>query len=130
MAEGWTRHLKGDCLEAYSAGIDPQGINPLAVRAMAEVGVDISQQRSKCIDDLADITFDWVVTVCDNARERCPVFPGTTHTVHVGFDDPPKLAENSRTEEEAMTHYRRVCDEIRVFVEILPESLIQQPKET
>lgn len=123
MAEGWTRHLKGNKIDAYSAGVEPHGLNPLAVKVMAEEGVDIAQHKSKHVNSLSDVTFDWVVTVCDNAREHCPVFPSATRTVHVGFDDPPKLALKAKTEEEALTHYRRVRDEIRAFVETLPNAL-------
>ncbi|GAB6165463.1 arsenate reductase ArsC [Thermostilla marina] len=123
MAEGWTRHLKGDRIEAYSAGIETHGLNPHAVRVMAEAGVDISQQRSKHVDELKDIAFDYVVTVCGHADEHCPVFPGATKVVHVLFDDPPRLAREAATEEEALDCYRRVRDEIRTFVETLPESL-------
>jgi arsenate reductase len=123
MAEGWTRHLKGDRIEACSAGTDPHGLNPLAVRAMAEAGVDISRQRSKHVDEFTGIGLDWVISVCDNARESCPIFPGTTRTVHVGFDDPPRLAESAKSDEEALSHYRRVRDEIRSLVETLPEAL-------
>lgn len=123
MAEGWARALKAGSIEAFSAGTSPQGLNPLAVRAMAEAGVDISGQRSKAAADLAGVRFDCVVTVCDSAREACPVFPGAARTVHVGFDDPPRLARSARSDEEAMPHYRRVRDEIRRFVESLPEAL-------
>ncbi|RMG03796.1 MAG: arsenate reductase ArsC [Planctomycetota bacterium] len=123
MAEGWTRHLKGDRIEAYSAGIETHGLNPNAVRVMAEAGVDISQQRSKHVDELKDIPFDYVVTVCGHADEHCPVFPGATKVVHVPFDDPPRMAKEAATEEEALDCYRRVRDEIRAFVETLPESL-------
>ncbi len=123
MAEGWTRHLKGDVIEPYSAGIETHGLNPLAVRAMAEAGVDISGQRSKHVRELSDIEFDYVVTVCDHASENCPLFPGKARRVHVGFDDPPRLARAARTEEEALAHYRRVRDEIRAFVESLPGRL-------
>lgn len=123
MAEGWARHLKANEIEAYSAGIETHGLNPTAVRAMAEVGVDISGHHSKHLDSLADVEFDYVVTVCGHAHESCPVFPGRTMVVHVGFDDPPQLARNASTEEEAFEHYRRVRDEIRAFVQTLPESL-------
>ena len=126
MAEGWARHLKGDCLEAYSAGIETHGLNPRAVTVMAEAGVDISGHRSKLLDEVKDIPFDYVVTVCDHAHESCPFFPGKTRVVHAGFDDPPRLARWAKAEEEALAHYRRVRDEIRAFVENLPESL-QQP---
>ncbi len=123
MAEGWARHLKGDVIEAHSAGIETHGLNPLAVKVMAEAGVDISGQRSKLVGELADVEFDYVVTVCGHANEHCPIFPGKTSVVHVGFDDPPKLAADAKTEEEALAHYRRVRDEIKAFVETLPESL-------
>ncbi|MDD5678510.1 MAG: arsenate reductase ArsC [Kiritimatiellae bacterium] len=123
MAEGWTRHLKGDVIEPYSAGIETHGLNPNAVKVMAEAGVDISRQRSKHVDELKDVAFDYVVTVCDNANESCPLFPGKTKVVHVGFDDPPRLARTAKTEDEALDHYRRVRDEIRAFVETLPDSL-------
>jgi len=123
MAEGWARHLKGDLVEPYSAGVETHGLNPLAVKAMAEAGVDISGQRSKHVDELKDVDFDYVVTVCDSAREACPVFPGRATMVHKSFEDPPRLAENARTEEEALAHYRRVRDQIREFVEQLPDVL-------
>ena len=117
MAEGWARHLKGDRIEAYSAGIETHGLNPDAVRVMAEAGVDISGQRSKHVSELREIEFDYVVTVCDHAHESCPVFPGKAKVIHVGFDDPPRLAANAKTEEERLAPYRRVRDEIRAFVE-------------
>jgi len=123
MAEGWARRLKGDVIEPYSAGIETHGLNPSAVKVMAEAGVDISGHRSKLLDELRDIPFDYVVTVCDQANESCPVFPGKVKRVHVSFDDPPRLAKNARTEEEALGHYRRVRDEIRAFVEKMPEAL-------
>ncbi|HOW98408.1 MAG TPA: arsenate reductase ArsC [Kiritimatiellia bacterium] len=123
MAEGWARHLKGDVIEAYSAGIETHGLNPLAVKVMAEAGVDISKQRSKRVAELKGIEFDHVVTVCDHAHESCPLFPGRTKVTHRGFDDPPRLAKDVRTDEEALRPYRRVRDEIRAFVEMLPEAL-------
>lgn len=123
MAEGWARHLKGDVIEAHSAGTRPQGLNPLAVRVMAESGVDIATGASKHVDTLKTIPFDYVVTVCDSAHESCPIFPGKTRVVHVPFDDPPRLAKDAPTEDEALPHYRRVRDEIRAFVEKLPEAL-------
>jgi arsenate reductase len=121
MAEGWARRLKGDLIDAYSAGVEPHGMNPRAVRAMAEAGVDIASQRSKHVDELKDVPFDYVVTVCDHAHETCPLFPGKTKVVHVGFDDPPRLAKDAPTDEAAMPHYRRVRDEIKSFVERLDE---------
>lgn len=123
MAEGWARHLRGNEIEAFSAGIQPQGLNPLAVRVMAEAGVDISGQRPKRVQELAGVEFDYVVTVCDRAQERCPVFPSRARVVHVGFDDPPVLAREARTEQQALDCYRRVRDEIRAFVEQLPGCL-------
>ena len=123
MAEGWARALKGDAIEAYSAGIETHGLNGLAVKVMAEAGVDISHHRSKNVSELMGVPFDCVVTVCDSAHESCPIFPGRAKVVHVGFDDPPRLAKGARTDEEALPHYRRVRDEIRAFVEKLPESL-------
>ena len=123
MAEGWAEHLKSDEIEAYSAGIETHGLNPYAVKVMEEAGVDISDHKSKLVAELKDIQFDYVVTVCGHANETCPFFPGKTKVVHVGFDDPPKLAKGAKTEEEALDHYRRVRDEIRAFIEKLPEAL-------
>lgn len=123
MAEGWAHAIRSDVIDARSAGTDPGGLNATAVKAMAEAGVDISGHRSKHIDELEGIDFDWVVTLCGDAHENCPIFPGATRVVHAGFDDPPRLAAGARTEEEALTHYRRVRDEIRAFVETLPGSL-------
>ena len=123
MAEGWTRCLKGDVIEPYSAGIEKHGLNPLAVKAMAETGVDISCHESKVISELPKMNFDFVVTLCGHAHETCPYFPGKVKIVHVGFDDPPMLAEGAKTEEEAMAHYRRVRDEIQAFVETLLDGL-------
>ena len=123
MAEGWARHLKSDVLEPYSAGIETHGLNPNAVKVMAEAGVDISSQRSQHIDEFKEVQLDHVVTVCGHAHESCPVFTGQTKVTHVGFDDPPRLAKQAATPEEALDHYRRVRDEIRAFVETLPEAL-------
>ena len=123
MAEGWTRQLKSDDIEPYSAGIETHGHNPNAVKVMAEAGVDISGQRSKHVKDLPDIEFDYVITLCDHASRHCPFFPGKARILHFGFDDPPKLAQNAKTEQEALNCYRRVRDEIRTFIEKLPEVL-------
>jgi arsenate reductase len=127
MAEGWTRALKGDFIEAYSAGIERHGLNPVAVEVMAEAGVDISRHTSKHLDDLRHIAFDAVITVCDNARETCPFFSGAKKMLHIGFADPPALAKALATRgagaEEQRNCYRRVRDEIRAFVETLPGSL-------
>lgn len=123
MAEGWARKLKSEEIEAFSAGTAAQGMNHLAVRVMAEAGVDISGQHSKNIAELAGQEFDYVVTVCDQANESCPFFPGTAKRVHAGFDDPPRLARDASSEAEALVHYRRVRDEIRDFVIGLPAGL-------
>ena len=126
MAEGWTRRLQGGLIEPYSAGIEAHGLNARAVKVMAEAGIDISGQRSKHADELRNVPFDYVVTVCDHANERCPLFPGKAKRIHIGFADPPRLAADARTEEEALAHYRRVRDEIRAFVEKLPDILTQE----
>lgn len=124
MAEGWARALKSDVMEVWSAGIETHRLNPLAVRVMAEAGVDISGHRSKTVEAVKDIPFDVVVTVCGHAHETCPMWlSGKARVVHVGFDDPPAWARNAAPEEEALRHYRRVRDEIRAFVEKLPAGL-------
>lgn len=124
MAEGWARKLKAAEIDAYSAGTAPHGLNPLAVKAMAEAGVDIAGHTSKRPGDIG-VSFNVVVTVCDSANESCPVIPGA-RVVHVGFDDPPRLAKAAKSEEEAMGHYRRVRDEIRSFVETLPGAIAER----
>ena len=126
MAEGWARHLQPGSIEPYSAGVEPHQLDPRAVRAMAEVGVDISGQRSKPVSEVSDIDFDYVVTVCDGARESCPVFPGKATMRHVGFEDPPKLAEHAPSEQEALDLFRRVRDEIRDFIATLPDYLLNE----
>ena len=123
MAEGWARALKSDVIEPYSAGIEKHGLNPNAVRVMQEAGVDIRDQTSQTVDDLGPIELDVVVTVCGHADEHCPTFTGAPRVVHIGFDDPPKLAKEAASEEEALDHYRRVRDEIKAFVESLPQSI-------
>ncbi|MFO1478357.1 MAG: arsenate reductase ArsC [Verrucomicrobiota bacterium] len=123
MAEGWARALRGDALEAYSAGIETHGLNPHAVAVMAEAGVDISGHRSKTPAEIGPVEFDYVVTVCGHADEHCPVFPGGTRVVHAGFDDPPRLTKHLPDGEEKLAVYRRVRDDIRRFVEQMPENL-------
>ncbi len=125
MAEGWARALKGEQIVAYSAGIETHGMNLNAVKVMAEAGVDISGHHSKRVSEVLHIPFDYVITVCGHAQEHCPVFPGRATVIHHGFDDPPKLAADAKTEEEALVHYRRVRDEIRAYIETLPEALTQ-----
>jgi len=126
MAEAWTNTLKGDQFKAFSAGVEPKKIDLRAVRAMAESGIDISMRRAKDIDALGDTEFDYVVTLCDNAKESCPFFPARTRLLHKGFDDPPVLAAGITDDEMAMEHYRRVRDEIRSFVEKMPQVLVEE----
>ncbi len=139
MAEGWARALKGDVLEAYSAGIETHGLNPSAETVMAEAGVDISGHKSKRVEDLIDVPFDFVVTVCGHANETCPTWlGGKAKVMHVGFDDPPKLAADlaaaGADETAQLDCYRRVRDEVKAFVETLPEAFANQepapPNET
>ena len=124
MAEGWARHFHGDTIEAYSAGIEAHGMNPKAMQVMKEAGVDISDQTSKLASTLAEVPLDLVITVCGHADENCPAFLTKAKLVHVGFDDPPKLAEAADSEEEALGHYRRVRDEVRDFVDNELEALL------
>ena len=126
MAEGWTNALKSLQIKAYSAGIEKHGLNPYAVKVMAEAGVDISNHHSKLLQELSDIEFDYVITVCGHAHESCPLFTGNTTVFHVGFDDPPRLAAACESEAEKLDCYRRVRDEIKKFVETLPQSLPQK----
>ncbi len=126
MAEGWTRHLKGDVIDACSAGIETHGLNPNAVKVMAEAGVDISGHKSRLVSDFAHVEFDYVVTVCGHANETCPVFGGRARVLHAGFDDPPRMARDLPDEEAKLDCYRRVRDQIRAFVETLPESLFNR----
>jgi arsenate reductase len=123
MAEGWANHLKKGEIEASSAGIKRHGMNPYAVRVMQEAGVDMRAHTSKTLDDLPSLEFDVVVTLCGHANETCPFFPGPVRRVHQGFDDPPSLCAQMTDEEEILSVYRRVRDEIRRFVEGLPGSL-------
>lgn len=126
MAEGWTRALHGETIDVHSAGIETHGLNPNAVKVMAEAGVDISGHRSKTTADLGGMEFDYVITVCSDADENCPFFPAKTKVLHHGFDDPPRLAKDAATEEEALSHYRRVRDEIKAFVETVPDFIAEQ----
>lgn len=130
MAEGWTRHLKGDSITAYSAGVETHGLNPNAVKVMAEAGVDITGQTSQHIDEFKDVKLDVIVTVCGHAHETCPWFPADCKVVHHGFDDPPRiareLAANGATDEEQLEAYRRVRDQIRDYVQGLPGNVEQE----
>jgi len=120
MAEGFTRARHATTIEALSAGINPGRLDPLAVQVMAEAGIDISNYRSKSLEELRDIEFDLVVTVCSEADAACPVLPGTHRRHHQPLDDPPRLAATVNDIEEKLRHYRRVRDEIGEFVERLP----------
>jgi arsenate reductase len=119
MAEGLCRHHRGTSIAPFSAGIEKHGLNPLAVKVMAEIGIDISSHFSKTLDDIDVDSLDLVVTVCGHAHETCPVLPGPTKVVHHGFDDPPFLARGAESEEEALVHYRRVRDEIADYIQSL-----------
>jgi arsenate reductase (thioredoxin) len=120
IAEGWARHLKGDVIEAYSAGVAPDKVSSRAIAVMKEAGVDISGHHSKHVNELTNIDFDYVITVCGNAHESCPMFPGKTKVIHVGFDDP---AAATGTPEEVLAVFRKIRDQIKDFVATLPDSL-------
>lgn len=124
MAEGWCNHLFAGRIKGYSAGVRAQGLNPSAVDAMREVGVDISGQHSQIVDDYVDQSFDLVVTVCDSAAENCPVFPGAKKTIHHSFDDPPALAKKEVEPAMQMAHYQRVRDEIRDYISTLGDEML------
>lgn len=126
MAQGWTKAMWPSQIEAFSAGTRPQALDPLAIRAMKEEGIDISGHESRSISSLASIRFDLAVTVCDHAAENCPVLPSAVRTIHVPFDDPPRIAHGAATGDEAMIHYRRIRDQIRAFVATLPDVLRRQ----
>lgn len=115
MAEGLCRHFLGSKIECYSAGIEKHGLNPNAVKVMDEIGIDISGHTSNTLDEI-DVDLDFVITVCGHAHETCPIFPGDAKVIHQGFDDPPKLAANAASEDEALIHYRRVRDEIKEYL--------------
>jgi arsenate reductase len=128
MAEGLARSLKSDIVEAYSAGSEPKGLDTRAVTVMAEIGIDISGQRSKHVNEFGGMKFDYVITLCGGLAETCPFFRGKAEFVHRGFDDPPELAKKAESEDEALTYYRRVRDEIRSFIEKLPQSIHETKK--
>jgi arsenate reductase (thioredoxin) len=121
LAEGWCRFFWEDRIEAHSAGVSPHGfVDPRIVKVMAEAGVDISAQRSKHVNEYDGSQFDYVITLCSNARQVCPAFPEKTKVLHAGFDAPPQLAAASKNEEEALVHYRNIRDAIKTFIEDLP----------
>lgn len=123
MAEGWVKHFLSDTFEVFSAGIEKHGIDPLAVQVMSEAGIDIGFHESKLIDELDSKDFDYVITLCDHAKESCPLFPGEATMFHHGFDDPRTMTKTTSPFEERIEPYRRVRDEIRSFVRALPELL-------
>lgn len=127
MAEGWTRKLKGERIDAFSAGVETHGLDPRAVKVMAEAGVDISTHRSKHVSEFADMELDTVITVCGHAHETCPYFPPRCRVIHAGFDDPPRmareLAQRGESEEKQLDCYRKIRDDIRAFVEKLPDNI-------
>jgi arsenate reductase len=111
--------LRGNNFEVYSAGIETHGLNPYAVKVMAETGIDISNQTSNLLSEYSEIEFDLVITVCSNANESCPIFPGKTTVEHIPFDDPPALAKEMDNEKDKLNCYRKVRDEIKIFIENL-----------
>ena len=120
IAEGWARHLKSDVMEAYSAGVWPVGVSIKAIQVMAEAGVDISSHVSEHVYDYLDRDFDFVITLCDYAKEKCPAFGGQTTVVHKAFKDPMAA---TGSEAQILDAFRKARDEIRAFVETLPESV-------
>jgi len=127
MTQGWARYLKAELIEPYSAGVYPSGVNLRAIKVMAEAGVDISMHTSKHVDELMGLDFDYVITLCDNARQNCPVFTGQTRLIHRTFEDPTLVMGS---EEEIMTAFRKTRDKIRAFIETLPEALEEEGKNT
>jgi len=119
MAEGLLRHLAGDRFEVASAGVSPTQVRPEAITAMREIGIDISRHHSKSVDGFTGQNFDYVITVCDNANEQCPVFPANTKRIHWSFEDPAAVDGDEQTR---LTVFRRVRDEIlhrlRLFIDV------------
>lgn len=116
MAEGFGKVFLKDQFDVYSAGIEKHGLNQNAVKVMNEAGIDISNHKSKTVSELEIKEFEYVITVCGHANENCPFFPAKTKVIHRGFDDPPKLAVDAKTEEEKLNHYRRIRDEIKEYI--------------
>jgi arsenate reductase len=129
MAQAWANRLFPENVEAQSAGIETHGLNPMAVQVMAEAGVDISGHRSQNIDEFDLHSFDFIITVCDHAHESCPLVPPGCRLIHKSFDDPPRLAQNLRGEEEILACYRKVRDEIKNYIENLPDHLAKESEE-
>jgi arsenate reductase len=113
MAEGLMRHFRGDEFEVYSAGVEPKGVHPFAMEVMREIGIDISHQRSKHLDEYREERFDYIVTLCDHAATTCSLFPGEGKIIHRGFRDPTKV---EGSEEEKKEVFRKMRDEIKEFV--------------
>jgi arsenate reductase len=126
MAEGFARHLKGNLITPFSAGIKPKGLDSNAVEVMKEIGIDISGHKSKTIEELGSVEFDYVITLCDSAQKNCPFFPAKYGIIHRGFDDPIRLASGETNKQNILEHYRRVRDEIRAYIQTIPASLIGQ----
>jgi len=123
MAHGFANAILGGKFASYSAGIESHGLNPFAVKVMQEAGIDISRHQSQTLDEFEEDQFDYVLAVCEHAASNCPTFPAKTNIITHQFDDPPKLAKEAKTDEEALSHYRRVRDEIKQWVTSLPEQM-------
>ena len=123
MAEGWAHHFHADRISAFSAGISPSPLDPLAVKVMREEGVDISKQESHSVQEFLKDHIDYVVTVCSEAARNCPTFPPEVNIINQPFDNPPELVRDATSEEAKLAVYRRVRDEIRQFVQDLPQKL-------
>ena len=123
MAEAFLKKYGGDSFEVQSAGLEPGVLNPIAVETMKEIGIDISEYYPKNIDQLKNTVFDYVITLCSHANETCPFFPAKVKVIHKGFEDPVSLTQHLKTEEEKLTQYRRIRDEIKNYVLTLPAAL-------
>lgn len=123
MAHGWANLLKGEMFNFYSAGTQSHGLNPNAIKVMSEVGVDISNHQSNTFDEYSEIKMDFIITVCSDANENCPIVPGKI--IHIGFDDPPKLTKDMQNEEQILNVYRRVRDEIKDMILNLESYLLR-----
>jgi arsenate reductase len=119
MAEGLLRHDAGERFEVFSAGTRPSRVRPEAIAVMQELGIDISSHRSKSVDEFADQSFDYVLTVCDNAKESCPIFPGQAIRIHHSFEDPAELQGSN---EERLVLFRRIRDELRTYLSRFPRT--------
>jgi arsenate reductase len=126
IAEGWAKHLKGHIMDVYSAGIAPGNLNQMAVKVMAEVGVDISKQRPKHVDELNNINFDYVVSLCDNASANCPIFPRKTKHFHRPFEDP---TFTPGTEKQIKASFVKLRDQVKTFIEQMPQILEKESSE-